>query len=438
MENNNKKKKYLVIGAGVSGLCAAKQLQAYGIAFEGVEANNDIGGLWSLSPEQGPLYKNTHAISPKQLQGFKCFPMPADYPDFPHHSLLNNYLRAYAEKFDLYKHFEFGKKVAQLEKIDDYWRALFADGEERFYAGVIIASGHHDEPYMPYSADGFKGEVLHSKQYYHPKQFNGKKVLIIGSGQSAVDALMDACTSADKVYHSFRTPLFCFPRYFLGRPLQTFFSTKLKIPFRKYFVKMITPFVKLLGRTPKRCHLQQYDFKIGFPIPIGGEELLNYYAQQDITPKPEVSHFEGNKVFFKDNTHIEVDLVFFATGYKVTFPFLPKKYLVWPEEDVSPHMYLHVFHPDIDNLFTVGLLQVIGSHWDLYDYQAQSVSAYLKAKKENPQRVEKFDQLKKSPQPDLMGGVNLRNRKERMLTVEKTIYREIMVDILKQFGYELK
>jgi cation diffusion facilitator CzcD-associated flavoprotein CzcO len=97
-----------LIGAGPSGLAGARALSKHGIAFQGFEAHTDLGGLWNIGNERSTVYESAHLISSKRTTEFKEFPMPSGTADYPSHRELLAYFQAYAEHFDLKRHFRCG------------------------------------------------------------------------------------------------------------------------------------------------------------------------------------------------------------------------------------------------------------------------------------------------------------------------------------------
>ena len=112
----DKKDKYLVIGAGPSGLSAARNLQKYNIPFDGVEAYADVGGLWNIQNPRSTMYDSAHLISSKKMTEFKEFPMKETVADYPHHTEMCAYFKDYAAHFDLYAHYTFNTRVELISR----------------------------------------------------------------------------------------------------------------------------------------------------------------------------------------------------------------------------------------------------------------------------------------------------------------------------------
>ena len=101
-----------VIGAGGSGLAAIKNLREWGFGVDCYERETSVGGAWNWRHDRSPVYASTHLISSKPVTQYPDFPMPDDWPDYPHHSQLLSYFERYADHFGLRPHVWFGKEPA--------------------------------------------------------------------------------------------------------------------------------------------------------------------------------------------------------------------------------------------------------------------------------------------------------------------------------------
>jgi cation diffusion facilitator CzcD-associated flavoprotein CzcO len=144
--------------------------------------------------------------------------MPAHFPNFPHHSQVFEYLKSYAERFGLRSCIEFNTSLERLEPEGPNWIASLAGGEERRYAGVVIANGHNWDPRWPEFPGQFDGEILHSAQYKTPDVLRGRRVLVVGAGNTGCDLAVEAAIHADTVFHSMRRGYYFVPKFLFGRP----------------------------------------------------------------------------------------------------------------------------------------------------------------------------------------------------------------------------
>ncbi len=139
--------KVCIIGAGFSGLAAAKTFHERGIPFDCLEREKDIGGLWNEATNTGVVYDSTYLVSSRKYTGFGDYPMPDDYPTYPSHREALAYLRNYAQEFGVLDRVELNTTVEHAERTQGGWRVQIAgEARARFYRALVIASGHHDVP----------------------------------------------------------------------------------------------------------------------------------------------------------------------------------------------------------------------------------------------------------------------------------------------------
>src|SRR5437763_12986138 len=149
--------------------------------------------------------------------------MRDDGPDYPHHAKVHAYLERYADHFGLREHIWFGTEVVRIVPAGGYWDVTTRVGEgERTsrYAAVVVANGHHWSPKLPryVGLSGYRGEVIHASAYKDPAQLRGRKVLVIGGGNTGCDIAVEAAQQAAHCWHSTRRGYWYAPKYVLGRP----------------------------------------------------------------------------------------------------------------------------------------------------------------------------------------------------------------------------
>lgn len=433
----NRRDKFCVIGAGASGLPAMKYLKEWNIPFDGIEAAYDIGGIWIADRTDSPMYKNTHLISPKQVQAFSDFPMPDSYPDFPNHELVLEYLRSYAKHFKLYSDIQFNTLVERIEPIENYWNVTLKDGIVRQYRGVVVANGHHTKPKYPKFPGTFTGEILHSRDYREPQQLCNKRVLVVGSGQSAIDIAVESAIAAKATFHSTRRNFICLKKYFMGIPTEYLVQNLPVI--NNLSVQTI---LKVLGTvSPLALNMEGIDLeKWHIPFgsngeifhPIVGDKIYRYYADGDVVAKPEIKELLGDRVLFKDNTEESIDLIIYATGYHLSFPFIDKQLLNWQPGKLTPDLFLYIFHPHYDNLFFIGMVNPIGAHWTVHEEQSLLVANYIKARDKNSKVAQHFEQIKLKFKPEDNDTFNaLRNSQKYPLIIDKKKYSKSLKKYIK-------
>jgi len=343
--------KYLVIGAGPSGLAMAKSLKEAAIPDEHVEANTELGGNWFHG-----VYETVYTDASKAVMQYPDYPMPDSWPEFLSQPLMLKYLNGYAEHFGLRENIEFNKKVICIDALqNNLWRATFADGSSQVYRGVIVCNGHHWDPRHPELPGAFTGEYIHSKHYKRPEQLRNKRVLVVGSGNSAVDIACEAARVGSLAYMSWKDSPWIFPKSFMGRPVS-------RAKFRNA-PKFMAPFlVRLLVRLSFGKH---EDYGLPAPRhkpfekhPTVSEELPSYLRHGRITVKPRIIAVKDKEVTFEDGSSQEFDIILGATGFKLSFPFLPEALVRADGQNLR--CVGHVTYPDYKGLYFLGWQQVRG------------------------------------------------------------------------------
>jgi cation diffusion facilitator CzcD-associated flavoprotein CzcO len=425
---------FCVIGAGPSGLTAAKNLKQRGISLDCFEREDDVGGNWYFGKPCSSVYQSTHLISSKRLTEFTDFPMPDEYPPFPSHQQVLEYLRAYARKFGLYDDITFRTSVLRVEPAGDGWDVTLSDGQPpRRYRGVIIANGHHWDPLMPEFAGGFDGQMIHAHDYKTPDVLRGRRVLVVGAGNSGCDIAVEAAQNATATFHSLRRGYHFLPKFLLGKPIDVCGERLLRWRLPLWLRRTVSSvLVKVALGSPQRYGLPKPDHKLFETHPIINSQLLYYVGHGAIRVKPHVERLCGDRVRFTDGSEEQVDLIVCATGYKLSFPFIDQQHLAW--HDGQPQFYLNVFHPRHDHLFVAGLIQPDSGLWGLADYQSQLIASFITSIERDPPTAAWFRRLKATAHEDLGHGIDYVDSPRHAIEVEHFSYRERLKRLLKKFG----
>lgn len=427
-----------VVGAGSSGLAAARNFLAHGFAVDVLERGDDLGGNWNYGKGTARVYRSTHTISSKPGTEYPDFPMPADFPDYPHHSQVLDYLRRYAAHFGLGPHIRYGAGVARVVPAPggpaEGWDVTTEAGETRRYGAVVIANGHNWNPKYPTYPGTFAGEVTHSAFYRTPDVFEGKRVLVVGAGNSGCDIVVEASQHAVRTWHSTRRGYHYYPKYIWGKPSDQvgdlLHRLRVPLPVRRVIGGLS---VRLFLGDPRRNGLPAPDHKLFETHPIVNQ-LLPYYVQQgDIACKPDVARFEGRDVVFTDGSRETVDLVVYATGYTIEFPFLEREWLNW--RDGRPVLYQNVFHPEHDTLFVSGLIQPDSGQFGHVHWQMRAAAAFLRAARNGAPEAAAFRHERRARlHIPLSGGVRYLESTRHYLEVEHWSYRRGLERIVRRLA----
>ncbi len=310
--------KQLIIGAGFVGLGIAQALQSANIAYDQVDASDEIGGNW-----YNGVYETVHIISSKKVTQFSHFPMPDHYPDFPSGKQVWEYLNDFAEHFQLRDKIELNRKVIDVRPIENnLWQVTFANQEQRIYKGVILCNGHHWFKRFPQFQGNFQGDIIHSKDYKQPEQLRGKRVLVIGGGNSGCDIAAEAARVGAKSIFSLRDSVWFIPKIFAGKP--TVDLVQIWMP--EWLQRLLTyGIIRLTFGTHQDYGMPKPKHRIFEKHPTVNSAVPYYIKHGRITPKPEVQQLDGKQVEFVDGSCEEIDVIVCATGYHVAYPFLPKE-----------------------------------------------------------------------------------------------------------------
>lgn len=393
----------LVIGAGPGGLVAARWLAELDIPFDLVERQPDVGGIWDIDAPGTPMYESAHFISSKTLSAFRDLPMPDDYPDYPSHRQVLAYLRAYAERHRLREKAEFGVEVKGVRPDGDgpEWIVDLATGERRRYAGVVAATGLQWTPKRPELPGRFEGVEIHSSDYRSPQQVRGRRVLVVGGGNSGCDIAVDVSSAASRTCISLRRGYWFVPKHLFGMPADVFGHKGPQLPGwieQPVFERML----RLLLGDVRRFGLPKPDHRLFETHPVMNTQLLHALGHGDVSVKPDVRSLEGGRVAFVDGSEDAYDVIVYATGYRRVVPVLPPD--VHREGDVSS-LFLNVFHRRHRSLFVLGFFETDAGAYPLLDLQAELLARVLRARRDRPGALERFESRMAGEPPDFRGGV---------------------------------
>ena len=383
--------KVCIIGAGCSGFTTAKRLKDFGIPYDCFEVSDNIGGIWYDNNPNGmsSCYQSLHIDTSKWRLAFEDFPVPDDWPDFPFHGQLNQYFHDYVDHFGLRETITFNTGVEDASRnVDGLWEVRLSTGETRTYDALIVANGHHWDPRWPDPAypGEFAGEQIHSHDYrdpFAPVDMIGKRVLVVGAGNSAMDIASELSQRplAEELFISMRRGVWVLPKYMDGQPadkavLPGWLPTGLGRKLARKKIKSSIGSMEDYG-LPKPDH-EPLDAH-----PSVSGEFLTRMGCGDITPKGGIERLDGDAVVFADGSREKIDVIIWATGYKVSFPFFKSDDLT-PDNNEFP-LFKRIMKQGYDNLFFMGLAQPLPTLVNLAEQQAKLVARYLAGKYAPPE-----------------------------------------------------
>jgi dimethylaniline monooxygenase (N-oxide forming) len=345
-----------VIGAGSRGIAVCKALKDAHIPFVCYERGDRVGGNWVFKNKNGmsSAYRSLHINTSRDRMQYVSYPMPRDYPDFAHHTLLARYFQDFARHFGL------------NELIDL----------------VAVCNGHHwdarwPEPRFP---GQFSGIEMHSHDYIDPREphdFVGKRVIVVGMGNSAMDIACELGHPgvAAEVHVSARRGAWVLPKYLFGAPIDqpswypSFLPEETRLKFAKAIILLAVGRMENFG-------LPAPDHDPGHAHPTISNEFLGRVGSGDVKMKPNIAALEGSRVRFVVGSTLEADAIIYCTGYRVTFPFFEREYLSAPDNDLP--LFRRTFKPGVPGLFFAGLCQPLGAIMPIAEAQGEWLADYAR------------------------------------------------------------
>lgn len=370
-----------IIGAGISGLTAGKMLGDYGVDYTCYESSDRIGGNWAFGNPNGhsSAYRSLHIDTSKHRLSFKDFPMPEEYPDFPHHTQIKAYLDSYAEAFGLLERIRFQNGVEKATPLPGGgWSLRLQDGSTDVVELLVVANGHHWDPRTAEFPGEFTGESIHSHHYIDPEtplHLKGKRILVVGLGNSAADISVELSSRSleNTVYLSTRSSAWIVPKYAYGLPADKYYVTSPHLPltWQRWLVQKMQ---FMTGSNPELYGLPKPNHKFFEAHPTQSVELPLRLGSGDITPKGNVARLDGETVHFEDGTSADFDVIVYATGYNITFPFFDPEVISAPGNHIR--LFKRMFLPDRRDTVFIGFAQATPTLFPFVEAQARLLAAY--------------------------------------------------------------
>ncbi len=387
-----------LIGAGISGLVAAKVFLEYGRKVIVIEKAAELGGVWAPSKS----YPGVQTQTPRDLYCFSDFPMPADYPEWPSGAQVYAYLCAYAERFDLLRHIRFNTEITRVSRGENDWSVELADGAVEHFAQVVVCTGQFSQPKTlalagaeTFVAAG--GKILHSSQYQDPAAATGKDIVVLGYSKSATDVAMQAlAANARSVTMVYRERIWKIP-YFFGnlvnfknilycRASEAMFMPWAPSPLGRLARKIAAPAIWANWRALELLLDMQFKLSKKGLRPAGKIEDGIHCATSIETPGFYKAIEDGRIrmvagtlgacragcVITEAHAELPADLVILAIGWRQQLPFLDAQItdqLIEPDGQYK--LFRLIINPDLPGLGFVGfnssfittLSAELSAHW---------------------------------------------------------------------------
>ncbi|XP_057744082.1 probable indole-3-pyruvate monooxygenase YUCCA5 [Arachis stenosperma] len=317
----------VIVGAGPSGLATAACLREQGVPFMLLEREDCIASLW-----QKRTYDRLKLHLPKQFCQLPKLPFPADFPEYPSKKQFIQYLESYATKFEINPRFNECVQFARYDETSGLWRVktkTSASAEfEYICRWLVVATGENAECVVP-EIDGladFKGDVIHAADYKSGEKFRGKKVLVVGCGNSGMELSLDLCNYNASPSMVVRSSVHVLPREICGK--STF---ELAVMLMKWLPLWLVDKLLLILAWLVLGNIAKYGLKRPAEGPLqlknskGKTPVLDIGALEkirsgDIKVVPGIKKLNGFSVELVNGEEHDVDAVVLATGYRSNVP----------------------------------------------------------------------------------------------------------------------
>ncbi|MGI6798677.1 flavin-containing monooxygenase [Gordonia sp. PS3] len=382
-----------IIGAGCSGFTTAKRLKDEGIEYDCFEMSDDVGGNWYYDNPNGmsACYQSLHIDTSTSRLEFDDYPAPRDWPHFPHHTLMHRYFRDYVDHFGLRETITFNTAVEKADREPGGgWTLTLSTGERREYGALVVANGHHWNPFVPEYPGSFDGQIIHSHDYrspFAPIDMHGQRVMVVGMGNSALDIASELSNRsvAEHVWVSARRGVWVLSKYRGGKPadkmmMPPWMPKKLGLAIARRSIK------KSIGRM-QDYGLPEPDHEPLSAHPSVSIDFLAKSGSGDLTCVPAIERLDGDAVILTDGRRVTVDVIVMATGYRMAFPFFDDPALM-PDAQHRFPLFKRIVHPDVDDLYYAGLAQSSPTIVNLAEQQSKLIADHLLGRYALPSRAE--------------------------------------------------
>ena len=253
-------------------------------------------------------------------------------------------------------------------------------------------------PNVPTYPGTFRGEARHSQTYKSAREFQRKRVMVVGAGNSAVDIAVDAAIAAERAVISTRRAYWFFPKLIGGVPLDCFAINSVSSQERlRRFLEIHVGDVSRVGFGPP-------DHPPLAHHPILNDQILHHLSHGDLMARPEIERFDGATVRFVDGAAEQLDLIIWATGYYDRVPFVADEDCRISSNDADNDLFIWTFHRRHPQMMVLGPANLAaGGYWALAA-TADLIANHVRDQDQDPERWQRMRSIVEGPEPDLSGG----------------------------------
>jgi len=392
-------KRVAVIGAGASGLVGIKCLVDEGLEPVCFERTTDIGGLWNYTDQsqegQACVMKTTVINTSKEMMCYSDFPIPDDYPNFMHNSMVQEYFKLYLDHFGLGKYIRFQTSVLSVDKAESFAKdgkwvlkiKNLKDGSEttETFDAVLVCTGHHAEKNTAHfqGIETFEGKIVHTHDYKDHRGYEDKRVVVVGIGNSGGDVATELGKVSKQVFLSTRRGSWVINRIAeSGHPADMLHIKRVSQEIVKLLPRNFFNFIaeSRLNNRFDHCNFGlKPEHRFDSQHPMVNDDLPNRIICGAVVVKPNIKRISKRTVEFEDGSVVEdIDAIIMATGYKFGFPFIDKSVIEVKNNKVE--LYKYCFPPRLEqpSMAVIGFIQPWGAIMPIAELQCRWAARVFK------------------------------------------------------------
>ena len=304
----------VIVGAGPAGLACAVTMRRAGLNVTVLEKASNVGAVWRRH------YDRLHLHTDRDHSGLPGMAMPRDYPAYPSREQVVAYLESYAARFEIKPAFD--TVVSQIDRDGKHWRTNTSQGPVAAPVAVV-ATGIADAPYRPSwtGSETYSGRVIHSSEYRNPAALAGKRVLVVGFGNSGGEIALDLANAGIDVALAVRGSVQILPRDLLGFPILSWAILYRRLPARLVdfinapVLRLAVGNIESLGLRRAAKGPRQMVEEDG-RVPLIDIGTLARIRDGSIKLRGAIDRFTPDGVVFTDERAEAFDEVILATGFR--------------------------------------------------------------------------------------------------------------------------
>ncbi|KLO81944.1 unnamed protein product [Fusarium fujikuroi] len=327
--------KVAVIGLGIAGLVAVKNLLEVGFDVTGFERSEYVGGLWHYTEQdKTSVLPSTIINISKERAAFTDFPYPDSTPSHCPSAKVQEYIESYVDHFNFRGKLRLGVSVEKVRRddADNRWVVDIKGSEPEYFDKVIMATGGNNRPHIPKveGMEQFEGDVLHSRAFKRPELYKGKRVIVVGVSNTGADTAAALCGHAEKIWLSRSHGVIVIPRKRDGIPFDHTLTAR-TMAFMGTFESTFPSLYEIIFNAICK-KMQDNAFKIRpewglspaisvlHALPVISDNLIPLLESGDITSVPKIKRVTGpREIELTDGLRLDVDTIIWCTGYEADF-----------------------------------------------------------------------------------------------------------------------